>query len=227
MKKLPLFLLLFIAPGFACMAQISWGLYSQTFADPGSPGSVEIIAAIPRENNAFWPIHSGSVLKNTFESDKNFMNGRSTNLVAVTTFDQQDAHFFVRGITIKNKVHFEYRVLQDGKETLADWSPISTPASDSVRTMSTIQDLFYIGAFKTGFGHYLVVDLRRKEGGTIISTAVVSWQPVRPQLFNIYTVNELNGFLQRLSHPNGFHMTPAERKKWQDEYGQDSLDLVT
>ncbi|MGH7249784.1 MAG: sensor histidine kinase, partial [Minisyncoccia bacterium] len=202
-------------------------LYSQSFLETGSKGGPQLIAAIPRENNSFWPTNSSSVMKNVFEADKEFMAGRPESFVALTTFDQKDAQFFVKGIGNGSMSQYEYRVLEDGKQTVVDWSVLSTPASDSVKTMSTLYDLIYLGGYKTDFGHYLVVDLRRKNDGDIISTAIISWQPIRPLLFNIYTVNELNDFLQRLSHPNGFKMTVAERKKWQDKYGSDSLDLVT
>lgn len=223
MKKFKLLLLLFITAATVSRAQISWGLYSQTFIDKSG---AQLIAAIPRENNSFWSTNSGSVLKNAFEADKEFMTGRPDDFVVLTTFDRQDAQFFVKDIANESMGQYEYRLMKDGHQVVVDWSALSQPASDSVKAASMIPGLAYIGGYKTDFGHYLVADLRRKNAATISSSAIVSWQPVRPMLFNIYSTNELNGFLQRLSHPNGFNMTPAERKKWQLSYSSDKLDPI-
>ena len=223
MKKIPL-LLVFIAMAAICQAQISWGLYSQTFSS-NEPDGPQLIAAIPRGNNAFWSINSPSVFKNSLEENKAFIAGRS-KFIALTSFDTEAAHFFVRNVGNENNPQLEYRVLLDGKETINDWAAVNKPAPDSVKSTSTIRDLMYIGSYKADMGHYLVVDLRKKDGG-IVNSAVVAWRPIRPMLFNIYTGNDLNGFLHRLSHPNGYRMTEAERQKWRSQYSSDKLDPVT
>lgn len=224
MKKIPL-LLVFISMAALCHAQIEWGRYSQTFSGTGDKGP-RLIAAIPRENNAFWALNAPSVLRNAFAEKKDFLAGRPEDFIAITTFDQEPAHFFVKDAGQGNSL-YEFRVLKDGKEIVADWTTITQPASESVKSTSTISDLMYVGAYKADVGHYLVVDVRRKNDTRILSTAVVAWRPIRPMLFNIYTANELNDFLQRLSHPHGYYMTEAERKKWRTLYGAGNLDPVT
>jgi hypothetical protein len=149
MKKLP-FLLVVILIACSVRAQIDWARYSQTY-EQGS-GSPQIIAAIPAGNDAFWPTNSGSVLKNRFQADPDFMKSRPENFVVLTTFDHENAQFFVKGAGARN-AQYEYRILKDGKETVASWSVLTVPAHDSVKAMSTIRDLMYIGGFKADFGH--------------------------------------------------------------------------
>lgn len=218
-------LLVCIVMAVTCRAQIDWGQYSQTFTSNEDNGGPQLIAAIPKQNNAFWSLNPSSSLKNALQEDKDFTASRPSNFVAINTFDVQSAHFFVKDVS--QNARYEYRVLKDGKQVVTGWSAVITPASHEVKIASTLQGLFYIGAFKADFGHYLVVDLRNKADNRIQSTAVVAWRPLRPTLFNIYKTNELNDFLQRLSHPDGYYMTDAERKKWRDQYGIDDLDAVT
>jgi len=220
MKKIPLLLGL-IALATICHAQINWGRYSQTYT--GSENGPRLYAAIPKENNAFWTLNPPSVLKNDLEASNSFMKDRTDDFFAITTFDNQPAHFFVSG----GNIHYEFRVLKDNKEIVQDWTPVTKRASEDVRSTSTIDDLMYIGAYNAGVGHYLVVDIRRKGKTAILNSAVVAWRPVGPELFNIYTVNELNEFLQRVSHPDGYRMTETERSKWRQRYANENLDEIT
>ncbi|HYE53210.1 MAG TPA: histidine kinase [Chitinophagaceae bacterium] len=223
MKKIPL-LLAFIALAICCQAQIDWGRYSQTFAGDQTSNNPLLISAILSENNAFWTINSPTVLKNALQHNKSFTNERPSNFTAITTFDDQPAHFFV---TNSGNGQYEYRVLKNIKEVVTDWTPVTTPASANVRAMSTLNDLMYIGSFKAAVGQLITVDLRRRNQPQILSSAVVAWRPARPVLFNIYTVSELNEFLKRLSQPHGYYMTERERNIWRTRYSKEELDEVT
>ncbi|HYC29781.1 MAG TPA: hypothetical protein VEB42_13205, partial [Chitinophagaceae bacterium] len=175
MKKFKL-LLGFIAMATVCQAQISWGRYSHSYVE-GKVKGPQLITAILAGNNAFWAIQSPSAVADVFEEDSAFIKAGHADFSLVTSFDNENAHFFVKDA---GSGQYEYRVMQDGSQIISGWTPLNTVAADSVKNSSTLRDLMYVGGFKAPMGHYLVVDLRRKNESNIISTAVVCWKPIRP-----------------------------------------------
>jgi hypothetical protein len=85
----------------------------------------------------------------------------------------------------------------------------------------------YLGGYLNQVGNNLIVDVRKKGTTKIILSVVVEWGSLRPVLLNIYSVSELNDFINRLRIPGTGHMTSKERSKWQIHYSANQLDANT
>ncbi|MDO6434459.1 histidine kinase [Flavitalea sp. BT771] len=148
-----------------------------------------------------------------------------------TTYDSSEAYFFVEHIDHHNASQYEFRVRQNHSTTILPWTNIThfvtgdqVPKSDSKE-----KEMALLGGYKTGFGNYLGVDIRRKNSDSVLSYAYVFWRKTQPVLLNIYTSNELNEFLRRLSisQLQKSSLTRDERKKWKQRYPPDEIDSAS
>lgn len=58
----------------------------------------------------------------------------------------------------------------------------------------------YLGGYKAGFGHMVIVDVRRKQDNKIVTSAVVKWKTISPEVLDIYPPDKFNLFMARLNH---------------------------
>ncbi|HRQ49209.1 MAG TPA: hypothetical protein PLR74_01645, partial [Agriterribacter sp.] len=209
--------------------QISWGDYSQSYLREviKQKNGIGVIAAIRMENNSFWVDNVNGKLMKSLSVDSVFMHSRHKDFIAINSFDSASAHFFCYGIDPGNAIDFEYRVLKNDKEMLMDWSPIKEFTADSVQELSGMPEMAYLGAFKVPVGSFEVVDIRNRISGKIVATGVVAWQKIKPLISDIYTSNELNAFITRLSRPWKYNRQTMTIDKWRKRYQVDQLDSAT
>jgi two-component system LytT family sensor kinase len=200
MKKSILLLLLVLTLFKPCFAQANkWANYSQTFPSGFDRDSamVGIVANIEEQNNDFWGVTNTDSLEKVIRADSSFKAAPKNDYFFVSTFSNAPAYFFVK----KNAAEYEYSVVQDKYDVLVPWSPITniqTPGFGAGE--GSPGEMGYIGAYTAKTGHYLVVQVRKKNSAALISTALVAWAPVYPALQTVFTPNELNDFLGYLNH---------------------------
>jgi two-component system LytT family sensor kinase len=137
-------------------------------------------------------------------------------------FDNTPTYFFVHGINASNRDKFEYRVTRDN-EVITSWSPITRFTDSVVQKQSGMPQMAYLGGFLAGLGHKIIIDVRVKTDGKIIASCAAGWISIYPRLEDIYTADELNEFLARLTHP----WTLKNSDKWKKRYPDGKLDPVT
>ena len=203
MKKIFLFLVLVIYFVKDTAGQISWNYYSQSFPSKAldNASNIGIIAAIPEINNWFWRNHPNEVLREELASDTLFKRSRPKDFVAISSFDTAKAQFFIHGVNKINAKDYEYRITDEKNKIIVPWSGIAQFTDETLNKLSGMPQMAYIGGYVVPFGHKIIVDTRSKRSGHIISTAVVAWVPIRPVVTDIYTANNLNLFLNRLTSP--------------------------
>jgi two-component system, LytTR family, sensor kinase len=155
--------------------QIDWKNYSTSFQGSGKEGSrPTLVTAIP---------YNGRYDGATYGS------GRTQ------TVDSGEVYFLVPGTHPANAERYEYRVILDGATIIRPWGPI-TRFTDSGVALNEFTDRFgFLGGFTTTWGHSILVDLREKATGAILSSSVVSWTADRPRLRGIYTASNLPDFV--------------------------------
>ncbi len=201
MKKINLILLIILMTAPCAFAQVNWKNYSQSFSDDtvirGSKISITVL--IPMEDDEFWTMSGPSLMRTYLQADTAFIHPRPGHFVAITTFDTTKAQFFLNGVTRESAVAYQFRVSDGLDKVIIPWSPILHFAGPDLKGYPMSASA-YIGAYKAAFGHKIIVDVRRKDSNTIITSAVVEWVSIKPVLLDIYTPNEFNVFMARLSH---------------------------
>ncbi|BAU52469.1 sensor histidine kinase [Mucilaginibacter gotjawali] len=222
MKKILLLLISIIIVSKVAQAQINWSTYSQSYSTGllDKPSNVGIIVTIPEINNAFWDQHPNEFLKGDLVADTSFQQNRPKDFVAINTFDAAKAQFFLHGVDKTNAADYEYRVLDGKSKTIVPWSTIIKFPSKDVGVVSGIKKMAWLGGYSASLGNRIIVDVRKKGSANILSTAVVAWVPIRPVLSDIYSANELNIFLNRLSHP-------WSGSKYKSQYPVKQIDNTT
>jgi two-component system LytT family sensor kinase len=201
MKKSSLLLVLLWMTVQVSFAQVNWKSYSQSFSDDTVIGGskISMTALIPMEDDEFWTMSEPSLMRTYLQADTVFIHSRPGHFVAITTFDTTKAQFFLNGVTPENEAAYQFRVLDGLDKVIIPWSPIRKFAGPDLKGYP-MSGAAYIGGYKAGFGHKIIVDVRRKDNSTIITSAVVEWVPIKPMLVDVYTPNEFNVFMARLNH---------------------------
>lgn len=207
-------------------SQVEWDNYSTSFYDSNNKASPLLVTAIPYNgvynygndvNSAIDLSSRGSLYR--------FRSELSGNFRELNTYDSFEVYFLAPGIFRSNANQYEYCVLLNGTTTIRPWNDIHEFTDKNFQLNNFQTGMGYLGGYKTTWGNYLVVQLRKKGSTTTLSAAVVKWTAIKPVLFNIYTLNELNEYLSRLKNPRDFNIGVS--KKWKSGYGTDELDSST
>lgn len=228
MKKIILLLLLAIIVKTA-NAQINWALYSQSYPNgtTDKPANIGLITAELETNNSFWVTNNSNALIAALATDPKFQSTRPKEFTALTTFDTTKAEFFLHGVNKSNAGQYEFRVMVNLDSVMVPWSNITRFTESDVIAMSGMPQMAYLGGYRTRVGNKIILDVRKKGAEKILATSVVAWQAIRPIISDIYTADELNIFLKRLSHPWTYRRSAEEIHKWEKRYSEDELDKAT
>ena len=208
MKKAILILLSLLPTSRAVHAQIDWGAYSQSFPDDATddPATVALILAIPMDNNSFWERNGNSPHFFELTKDSAFQQARRwvlpTDLVARTTFDTAQAHFFLHGVNPANADAYQYRVLEyPTNRVVVPWHAIDRFTDSALIESSGLPKMAYLGGYKAPLDHTLIVDVRKIGTSQIVATSLISWVSIKPVITNVYTSDNLDAFLKKLQYP--------------------------
>ncbi|CAG5067567.1 hypothetical protein DYBT9623_00288 [Dyadobacter sp. CECT 9623] len=108
----------------------------------------------------------------------------------------------MQGIRPDNAVEYEFQVSEfPGKKVVAPWNRISS-FTDSIQIRASgFPKMAYLGGYRAALGAALIVDVREVKRSRIISTAVIAWEPVQPEITSIYTSATLDQLFQQLQAP--------------------------
>lgn len=215
MKKIFwLLLMLSITVQYAYAQVLNWKDYSQSFINgtTDKPSNIGLITAELMINNSFWDVYPYEDLQTHLGDDTSFQNSRPKEIIVRNTFDTAKAQFFLHGVNKSNLSQYEFRVLQGLHKTIIPWSAITQFTDASFISASSLPQMAYLGGYKAPFGSMIVIDVRNKATHRIIASSVVAWQFVKPFIADIYTANELNLFLTRLSRPWSIHENRWKKK---------------
>jgi len=114
------------------------------------------------------------------------------------TFDSSEVYFLALNLYKSNSKDYEYRVVLNATTVIKPWSDV-TEFSD-FRLNKFKEGCGFLGGFKTTWGNYIVVELRKKNTEIVFSSAIVYWKEIKPVVNAIYTSKNLNDFFNLLSH---------------------------
>jgi two-component system, LytTR family, sensor kinase len=191
MRKL--LLLLLVLPVVA-HAQINWKNYSTSFQGDGKEGSrPTLVTAIPYNG-----IYGGASYNSIFSEDlpvadslRNRENTWPAYVGESHTIDSNEVYFLAPGLHPANADRYEYRVLLDGRTTILPWSRVTDFTKPGFALNEFAGNFGFLGGFKTTWGHSVLVDLREKSTGHILSSALVHWTSASARLDGCYTAGNL------------------------------------
>ncbi|MCF0062666.1 histidine kinase [Dyadobacter sp. LJ419] len=199
-------ILIFLAATFclsSVKAQIKWADYSHSFLNGADKSSkVGLIVAVRKENNSFWQILGKSKHFETFQKNPQFSSLRPQAIVARTVFDTAHAQFFLQGVVPENAFAYQFRVTKyPGNSVVVPWKAIGSFTDAAQIRDSGLPQMAYLGAYRTTLGSMLIVDVKEAKRDTIIATAMVAWESIKPQIMSIYTSETLHAFFRQLQAP--------------------------
>jgi hypothetical protein len=187
-------LLLLLALPFTAHAQIDWKNYSTSFQGNGKEGSSPtLVTAIPYNG-----IYGGTMYESTTpaqlsldDSLRNQAKSWPAYIGVSHTIDSNEVYFLAPGLHPANACRYEYRVLLDGHTTIIPWSTATNFTKPGFSLNDFAEDFGFLGGFKTTWGHSILVDLREKATGRILSSALVQWTAGRAGVGGFYTASNL------------------------------------
>jgi two-component system, LytTR family, sensor kinase len=181
-------------------ADVTWNNYSTTYLGNLTDSRPILMTAIPDNGILSGAMDINTPLDLTFTGS--LYGFRSTPLDHASklyTCDSSEVYFLTPGIHRKNAAGYEYRVTLDAKTVITPWTDI-TRFSDIPG--NTFKNGFgYLGGYKTTWGNYIIVELRKKGSDTSFTSAVVYWKETKPTVRSIYTSQNLNDFFNLLKNP--------------------------
>jgi two-component system LytT family sensor kinase len=191
MRKL---LLLLLALPFVARAQINWKNYSTSFQGDGKEGSrPTLVTAIPYNG-----IYGGASYNSIFskglpvaDSLRTAENKWPRYIGESRTIDSNEVYFLAPGLHPANANRYEYRVLLDGRTTIVPWSTVTNFTKPGFALNEFAGNFGLLGGFKTTWGHSVLVDLRERSTGHILSSALVHWTSASARVDGCYTASNL------------------------------------
>lgn len=180
--------------------KVEWDNYSTSYLGNLKDSLPFLVTAIPY--NGMYS-NSGDIntpLDLSFEGSlfrfRSTLSDRSRKLY---TYDSSEVYFLTAGIYKKNAGDFEYRVSLDAKTIIVPWSPISQFSNLDLNVFG--EGCGYLGGYKTTWGNYIIVELRKRGSDSSLSSATVYWKETKPHVSSIYTSKNMNEFFVLLKRP--------------------------
>ena len=115
------------------------------------------------------------------------------------TYDSSEVYFITPHIYRNNAADYEYRVTLNAKTVITPWTAITRFFDNTGNTFK--KGVAYLGGYKTTWGNYIIVELRKKGTDTSFTLSVVYWKETKPKVRSIYTTKNLNDFFNLLKNP--------------------------
>ncbi len=91
---------------------------------------------------------------------------------------------------------FEFRVMLNGQNEITPWTTVAQFTDLALNDFK--QGFGFLGGYKTTWGNYLVIELRKKGSSKSLSSAIVYWKEIKPEVASIFTNKNLNEFFALL-----------------------------
>ena len=172
-----------------------------------------LIVVIPNRLRAY-PTELVKLRKKIADSLYNLKNGETKeyrpNYTIVPSFDSSKALVFVQGINRRNANEYEYRITEGNKTNT--WNAfenfyLHTYQSGVGENDSEMATLGYLG---TNWNNYLMIDVRRKNSDTIISSAIICWMNHPPKVIATFSPDQLDKFFALFQNRSRGELLPYE-----------------
>lgn len=190
-------------------SRVQWDNYSTSYLSDVSDSIPFIIVAIPYNgtNSNFSDINAPLDL--SFKGSLfRFKSGLANNSIKLYTYDSSDVYFLTPGIYKKNADKYEFRVSLNGEQVITPWKTVDQFAGLELSDFN--EGYGFVGGYKTTWGNYLVIELRKKGVDKTISSAIVYWKEIKPSITGIYSTKNLNDFFTVLKRPWDRNLAPAK-----------------
>jgi len=203
MKKINFILLLLLGSMQGVLAQINWRDYSHSYQDKTleKPNSVGVITTIKSINDSFWEDQDQNILFSPFAKDTAFLRARPKDILIRTIFDTSKVHIFLHGVNKSNAGEYTFRFYEYKGQPGGAYVFIDKFSDQKLLQQSGLPQMAYLGAFLPAMGTTVLVDIKKKGSDKIIETVAITRKALKPIIEHVYTANELNTFLNRLSRP--------------------------
>ena len=180
--------------------KIEWNNYSTTYLNPKNENTPIIITAIPY--NGFYTNfdEANAAMDMSFEGSLySFKSNLNETTKYLYTYDSAEVYFLTPFINSGNSNQYEFRVVLNAKQVLSSWHTVDKFIDIALGSFP--KGLGNLGGYKASWGNFILVELRNKATGKILSRAIVSWKEANPVLTAIYTSENINEFLKTLKRP--------------------------
>lgn len=127
------------------------------------------------------------------------------------TFDSSEVYFLAMNVYKSNAQDYEYRVVLNATTVIKPWSAITQFSDFQLSTFK--KGSGFLGGFKTTWGNYIVIELRKKNTDIVFSSAIVYWKEIKPVVNAVYTSKNLNEFFNILRHASDEPTKPSDVSK--------------
>lgn len=180
-------------------SQIEWDNYSTSYIGEESYKAPILVTAIPY--NGVYSNFANAPLDISFEGSAfRFQSNLSDNPQKFYTYDSAEVYFLTVNIFRGNANKYEFRVL-NGKTEIVPWHAIDKFTDKDFELNNFQKKCGFLGGYKTTWGNFLLVQLRKKGGDKILSSSAVYWKETKPAVNSVYTSENLNDFFTLLKRP--------------------------
>lgn len=205
---------------------IEWSNYSTSYIGEERDSVPLLVIAIPY--NGIYDLNDRTELDMDFAGSAfRFRSNLEDRYKKMFTYSPGDVYFMVPGIFKRNAALYEFRVVKDDSTELKPWSDITQFVSDDFQINALRPGFGFLGGYRTGWDHYIVVELRKKGTTSLTAASVVYWKSSKPQLINIFSANELNELLLKKKRPYEAVSIGSTPEKWKQKYTADQIDSLT
>ena len=180
--------------------QVAWDNYSRSYIGALKDSLPFLITAIPYNGMYSNSADINTPLDLSFEGSLfRFRSALSDRSRKLYTYDSSEVYFLAAGIYRRNAAEYEYRILLNATTVIIPWSPISRFSNLDLNIFG--EGCGYLGGFKTTWGSYIIVELRRRGVDSSLSSSTVYWKETKPRVNSIFTSKNLNEFFILLKRP--------------------------
>lgn len=181
-------------------SKIEWDNYSTSYVGDESYKSPILVTAIPY--NGIYSNFANAPLDISFEGSAfSFQSNLSDNTKRLYTYDSSEVYFLTLNIFRSNADKYEFRVMLNGKTEIVPWHAIEKFTDKDFELNNFQKECGFPGGYKTTWGNFLLVQLRKKRSDKILSSSVVYWKETKPVVNSVYTSENLNDFFTLLKRP--------------------------
>lgn len=179
---------------------VQWDNYSTSYIGDLSDSVPFIVTAIPYNGTNSNFDDMNTPLDLSFQGSLfRFRSGLLKHSRKLYTYDSSNVYFLTPGIFNTNAASYEYRVSLNGQNVITPWATINQFSDLELNDFR--KGCGFLGGYKTSWGNYLVVELRKKGAEKNLSSAIVYWKETRPAVTAIYSTKNLNDFFTVLKRP--------------------------
>jgi hypothetical protein len=177
-----------------------WDNYSTSYLGDVSDSIPFIVVAIPYNgsNSNFGDMNAPLDL--SFKGSLfRFKSGLLEKGRKLYTYDSSDVYFLTPGIYKKNADKYEFRVTLNAQHVVTPWTTVDRFTDLDLNEFK--EGYGFLGGYKTTWGNYLAVELRKKGASKNLSSAIVYWKETQPEVAAIFTNKNLNDFFTVIKRP--------------------------